>query len=129
MKIAIPSKEQDGAHVVDAHFGHCQFFTILTVDDETREIMVEEHLVPPPTCGCKSNLATTLAQDGVTVLLAGNMGQGAVDTLGRAGIKALRGYEGQVRHVAEGWLAGETVPASPICDHHGHDDGACGHHH
>lgn len=128
MKIAIPSKEQDGAHVVDAHFGHCQFFTILTVNDQTRQIEVEEHMVPPSECGCKSNLAPTLAANGVSVLLAGNMGQGAVDTLARAGIQALRGYEGQVRHVAEHWLAGGAVPASPICDHHGHEDGSCGHH-
>ncbi len=129
MKIAIPSKEVGGEHVVDAHFGHCQFFTLVTVNDATREIEKQETLVPPKECGCKSNLAPSLAQDGVTVLLAGNMGQGAVETLARAGIKALRGYDGPVADVVKGWLAGESVPPSPICDHHGHGDGDCGHHH
>lgn len=129
MKVAIPSKEVGGEHVVDGHFGHCQFFTLFTLNDETKAIEHEERLVPTAECGCKSNLGPQLAEDGVTVMLAGNMGQGAVDMLGRLGIQALRGYDGPVREALASWVAGEAVPASPICDHHGDGDGACGHHH
>lgn len=129
MKIAIPSKEQNGAHVVDAHFGHCEFFTVFTVNDETKEIEVQEHFLPPKGCGCKSNLAPSLAEDGVSILLAGNMGQGAVDVLDRVGVKAVRGFSGSVREAAEKWLLGEYVEPTEICHHHDGEDDECGHHH
>lgn len=48
LKIALPSR--DG--VIDEHFGHCEYYTLLTVD-ETRNIVKEERLTPPPGCGCK----------------------------------------------------------------------------
>ena len=121
MKIAIPTREG----VVDGHFGHCEFFTILTVD-ESRAIVQEEQLTPPPGCGCKSDISPVLADMGVTVLLAGNMGQGAVDKLQGAGINVTRGAAGPVRTVAETWLAGDLITSNEICSHHGHE--GCGHH-
>ena len=74
MKIALPSDGQQ----VDSHFGHCQCFTVFTVDDENK-IASEETLTPPPGCGCKSNVVPELANMGVSVMLAGNMGGGAVN--------------------------------------------------
>lgn len=43
MKIALPSR--DG--MVDGHFGHCEAFTIYTLD-ESKNIIEEEKLTPPP---------------------------------------------------------------------------------
>jgi predicted Fe-Mo cluster-binding NifX family protein len=37
-------------------------------------------------------------------MLAGNMGQGAVNVLGANGIQVLRGCSGDVKAVAENWL-------------------------
>jgi len=128
MKIAIPTKTDDnGAHIVDSHFGHCEFFTVLTLDDQTKDVIVEEHVSAPSGCGCKSDVAATMAAEGVTVLLAGNMGQGAVDKLKQAGIQTIRGLEGPVRNCLADWLAGKVQDQPDIC---GHDhDGECGHHH
>lgn len=129
MKIAIPSKDVNGQSVVDGHFGHCAYFTVMTVDPDKKQILSEEKMESPVGCGCKSNLAPTLASDGVSVLLAGNMGQGAVETLKAAGIEAVRGYDGPVRAVAESWLSGEKIIAPSICEHHhGDGHGDCQHH-
>ncbi|WP_461208712.1 NifB/NifX family molybdenum-iron cluster-binding protein [Desulfocurvus sp. DL9XJH121] len=127
MKLAIPTKvDANGAHVVDSHFGHCEFYTLLTVEDGL--VSVEEHLSAPQGCGCKSNIASTLAEEGVSLLLAGNMGQGAVDKLKEAGIETVRGMSGPVRGALDSWLAGD-IPAQPdICEHHGDDGHECGSH-
>ena len=118
MKIALPS---DGKEV-DAHFGHCQCFTIFTVDDENK-IVSEETLTPPAGCGCKSSIIPQLADMGVSVMLAGNMGGGAVNVLSSNGINVVRGCGGDVRQVAEQWLGGQIGDSGAACQSHG--PGAC----
>jgi len=118
MKIALPSNER----TVDGHFGHCQCFTIFTVDDKNR-IVSEEKLTPPPGCGCKSNIIPQLAGMGVSIMLAGNMGSRAVSVLSSAGIKVIRGCVGDVREVVEAWLAGKIDDSGIGCQPH--DSGNC----
>jgi predicted Fe-Mo cluster-binding NifX family protein len=116
MKIALPSRQNR----VDEHFGHCEYFTVFTVN-ENHEILSEETVSSPENCGCKSNIARTLAQIGVRMMLAGNMGQGAVNVLNGYGIDVLRGCSGDVKEVAEGWLAGNLKDSGIACDLHGHE--------
>ncbi len=118
MKIALPS---NGTHV-DEHFGHCESFTIFDVDDQ-KQIVSEETLTPPPGCGCKSSIVPQLAGMGVSVMLAGNMGQGAVHILGDNGIKVVRGCTGNVREVAQSYLSGNVDDSGTSCESHG--DGGC----
>lgn len=113
MKIALPSSGTD----IDEHFGHCQSFTLFGVDDRNH-IVSEELLTPPPGCGCKSNIVPQLAQMGVTVMLAGNMGGGAVNVLASHGIEVVRGCSGNVREVAQAWLAGRVRDSGTGCQHH-----------
>jgi predicted Fe-Mo cluster-binding NifX family protein len=115
MKIAVPSR--DGA--VDAHFGHCEYYTVFTVKDGV--INTEERMDSPTACGCKSGIAPILADAGVSVMLAGNMGEGAVRVLDAHGIEAVRGASGPVRNVVESYLAGKLVLADGSCAGHGHD--------
>ncbi len=121
MRIALPSNGTD----VDGHFGHCQAFTIFTVDDD-KKIVAEETLTPPPGCGCKSSIIPQLSEKGVTVLLAGNMGGGAVNLMSQHGIQTVRGCSGNVRSVTEAWLAEEIQDAGTTCSAHG-EDGCPGH--
>jgi predicted Fe-Mo cluster-binding NifX family protein len=116
MKIALPSNENK----VDNHFGHCDYFTVFTVD-ENRSITSEEIIESPAGCGCKSNIAGVLSQMGVKVILAGNMGQGAVNVLNKHGIQVLRGCSGDVRTVANKWLEGSLADSGMGC--HEHHDG------
>ena len=113
MKIALPSR---GNHV-DGHFGHCEYFTIYSVD-ENKKIISEERIDPPSGCGCKSNVVSILAEKGVKVMLAGNMGGGAVNVLSSHGIEVYRGCSGEVREVAESWLAGKINDSGSGCNAH-----------
>ena len=115
MKIALPSHQNQ----VDEHFGHCEYFTVFTTDDN-KKILSEEIITPPPGCGCKSDIALILAQMGVKYMLAGNMGQGAVNILGMNGIEVLRGCSGNVREVVQKWLSGSLADSGLSCAQHEH---------
>lgn len=122
MKIALPSK----LNRVDDHFGHCEYFTVFTVDQGKKRILEKETVASPAGCGCKSNVATVLADMGVTLMLAGNMGEGAVRKLDASGINVIRGCSGIVDHVAEKWLEGAIKDSGDAC--HAHDHGhECSH--
>ena len=113
MKIALPTRQNQ----IDEHFGHCDHFTVFTVDDQ-KKITAEEKIASPAGCGCKSDIAQVLAQQGVEVMLAGNMGQGAVNVLNGCGISVLRGCAGNVKTVAENWLAGHLADSGINCTQH-----------
>ncbi|KUG24355.1 hypothetical protein ASZ90_005820 [hydrocarbon metagenome] len=113
MKIALPSYQNQ----IDEHFGHCEYFTIFTIDSQ-KKITAEEKIPSPAGCGCKSNIAQTLAEKGVALMLAGNMGQGAVNVLGNNGIQVLRGCSGNVKDVVERWLAGNLKDSGIACSQH-----------
>lgn len=112
MKIAIPTR--DG--VVDDHFGHCDHYTIYTIEDKT--ITARETLPAPQGCGCKSGIASELAAMGVEVMLAGNMGEGAMNKLSSAGIRVIRGCRGDVEVLVKTYLTGFVFDSGITCDHH-----------
>jgi len=64
----------------------------------------QEIIALPAGCGCKSDVAQTLSAMGVKVLIAGNMGEGAVHVLNNAGIEVLRGCSGDIKEVNSSWL-------------------------
>jgi len=114
MKIAIPTSGKE----VNSHFGKSEAFTIYTLN-EKQEIENQEVMPSEKGCGCKSNLAEELAAKGVTVLLAGNMGQGAVNKLKLSNIEVFRGYSGEAEAVLKRYLSGDKG-TSIVCDHHDH---------
>lgn len=116
MKIALPSRQNN----IDDHFGHCDYFTVYTVDKSKKEILGSETVKSPEGCGCKSNIAKTLSDMGVKVMLAGNMGEGAVRVLNNSGIEVLRGCSGDVKSVALKWLEGTLVDSGDSCREHEH---------
>ncbi len=124
MKIAVPSKEGN----VDAHFGHCGYYSIYTV--EGKAIVAEETMAASAECGCKSGIAGELARSGVRTLVAGNIGEGAVRVLGSFGIAVVRGAQGRAKAAAEAFLAGTLTDTGANCAEHeaGHASGGCGHH-
>jgi predicted Fe-Mo cluster-binding NifX family protein len=113
MKIALPSYQNQ----IDEHFGHCEYFTVFTIDDQ-KNIFSEEKIASPAGCGCKSDIARILSEKGVKLMLAGYMGQGAVNVLNSHGIDVLCGCSGNVREVAEKWLAGDMKDSGMTCSQH-----------
>ncbi len=116
MKIAIPTR----GNLIDDHFGHCEEYTIFSID-ENKKIISSETLPLHQGCGCKSNIAGVLKQKGVSVMLAGNMGGGALNVLTSHGIDVYRGCTGDVRQLTEAFLSGKIDDSGESCQHHNHD--------
>jgi predicted Fe-Mo cluster-binding NifX family protein len=123
MKIAVPTTQ---TNTVDAHFGNCQFYTIYNIGDK-KDILNTEILPSPQGCGCKSNIASVLKEKGVSLLLAGNMGGGAVNVISNQGIKVVRGCEGDIDMVVTNYLKGELTDSGETCAHHHEDGETCNH--
>lgn len=113
MKLAVPTR----GTVVDDHFGHCEMYTIVSID-ENNKIEKSETLPSPQGCGCKSNIAADLRQLGVSVMLAGNMGNGALNVLRQHGIDVYRGCSGDVHQLAEEFLLGKIGDSGEGCKSH-----------
>ena len=112
MKIAVPTK----GGVVDNHFGHCDHYTIFTINDG--EVKMKEILPSPLGCGCKSGVVLVLRQKGVQVMLAGNMGEGAKNVLENHDIKVVRGCSGNIDELVKAYLAGNVCDNGEACSHH-----------
>lgn len=122
MKIALPTRNGQ----IDSHFGHCESYTVLTVND-SKEIVDQEIVPSPQGCGCKSNIASVLQAKGVTQMLAGNMGDGALNVLQRHQINVVRGCSGNVVDVATAWLEGKAIDSGVACQHHHEEGHTCNH--
>ena len=115
-KVAVPTR----GGIVDEHFGHCEYFSVFSI--EGGKVASEKRVDSPNGCGCKSDIASVLARDGVKLMLAGNMGEGAVRVLKANGIDVVRGASGSAKDVVEAWLAGAVKDSGVGCTaHEGHD--------
>lgn len=122
MKIAIPTKNNQ----VDDHFGHCEYFMVLTIEDD--KIIDTQKIDPGNTCGCKSNIINVLKEEGVETMLAGNMGEGAYKKLTNANMKVVRGCKGNVDTLISEYMAGKVTDQFIMCAPHNHEDGhQCSH--
>jgi predicted Fe-Mo cluster-binding NifX family protein len=114
MKIAVPVTSNNQ---IDDHFGHCEFYTIFTIslNNEITDVMT---LPSVQGCGCKSNIAVTLAEMEVTLMLAGGIGGGAIYVLNNAGIEVIRGCSGNATEVVMQFIAGSISDSGESCAQH-----------
>jgi predicted Fe-Mo cluster-binding NifX family protein len=119
MKIAVPVTKENQ---IDGHFGHCESYGVFTISDKN-EIVEMKSVGSPEGCGCKSDIAAVLASDGVTVLLAGGIGGGAINVLNNNGIEVIRGCSGDATEVVKQYLSGSVADSGSSCHHHeGHHE-------
>ena len=114
MKIAVPVTENNQ---VDDHFGHCNFYDIFNISQDS-EITCSNRIPSLQGCGCKSNIAELLAADGVKILLAGGIGNGAINVLNNAGISVVRGCSGDSAQLVKHYLLGALADSGESCHHH-----------
>jgi predicted Fe-Mo cluster-binding NifX family protein len=114
MKIAVPVTS---TNQVDNHFGHCNFYDIFSISQH-KEVTGSKRIPSLQGCGCKSNIAGILAADGVTVLLAGGIGNGAINVLKNAGISVVRGCSGDSAELVKLYLLGALMDSGENCHHH-----------
>jgi predicted Fe-Mo cluster-binding NifX family protein len=110
-QIAVPV---DSSGVLDAHFGHCRFFALFQTDDA--EIISEIQVTPPP--HEPGLLPRWLAEQGVTDIIAGGMGQKAIQLFTQHGLNAIVGAPRlTARELALGYLNGSLQYKGNYCDH------------
>jgi len=103
-------------NMVSTHFGHCEHFALIDVDEQRREIVGKE-LVPSP--GHQPGLLPTwLAEVGVSVVIAGGMGSRAQSLFQQNRIKVIIGVlESDPERVVMNYLNGILATGDNICDH------------
>lgn len=114
INIAVPV---DINNQIENHFGHCDHYEIFTVSNENKIIKIQT-LETVQGCGCKSNIANILAENGITIMLAGNIGDGAINVLNQCNIEVIRGCTGETKEIVNKYLKGKIIDSGESCLHH-----------
>ena len=123
MKIVIPSAENK----LCGHFGHCEYFTFVEVNPETKEILSIEKKVPEEGISCQS--ANWIATQGANVVLAGGMGGRPMAIFAQNGVKIVAGCpELEIETVVNQYMNNTLSVGENACggEHHychGHNHG------
>jgi predicted Fe-Mo cluster-binding NifX family protein len=119
MKICISSTGEDLNVQVDPRFGRCRFFLIVDIDTMRFESISNESAMTSGGAGVQA--AQTVAKTGVDVVLTGNIGPNAFQTLSAAGIKVLTGANGTIKDVIEEYKKGELkeTESASVSSHFG----------
>lgn len=119
MRLAIAT---DGKNVSE-HFGHCEGFQLYQIEDGK---IIQSKFVKNP--GHKKGfLPAFLADIGVSAIISGGMGKGAIDIFNERGIDIFTGAQGENDDIAKSFADGTLVSTGSICHQHLHKD-SCGEH-
>jgi len=111
MKIAIPSHDEK----LCLHFGHCEVFVIVDVDERNTILRMENKVPPPHEPGL---LPKWLREMGVDVVIAGGMGQRAQNLFAENSIKVVVGAPPEtLKTIIEKFLNGTLETGANTCDH------------
>jgi len=99
-----------------AHFGHCEKFAMVNVDNKKKTITGQELLTPP--AHEPGVLPRWLAEQGADLIIAGGMGSRAQSLFTENGIKVVVGVRGgKPEDVVKAYLQGGLSVGENICDH------------
>ena len=109
-RIAIPLENG----ILCSHFGHCQQFAI--IDTENNLISDESLVTPPP--HEPGLLPAWLAEKGVTDVIAGGMGQRAINLFNQQNINVFVGAQIKGhKELANDLLNNSLLAGANYCDH------------
>ncbi|MBD3392911.1 MAG: P-loop NTPase [Chitinivibrionales bacterium] len=112
MKIAIPLAQGRLA----LHFGHCQEFALIEVDEGEKKITGEESLPAPD--HQPGLLPRWLHEKGANVIIAGGMGSRAQQLFAENKIQVVTGAPAQdPRAIVSAYLNGTLATEGNLCDH------------
>jgi ATP-binding protein involved in chromosome partitioning len=112
MKIAIPL----AAGQLSMHFGHCETFALVDVDEKTKEVSQVISMQPPS--HQPGVLPQWLHEQGATVIIAGGMGQRAQQLFVQNGIEVVIGASAQTpEELVQAYVHGVLQTGDNICDH------------
>ena len=117
MKICITAQGKDLETQVDPRFGRCQYFVIADTDSGETEVMENSNKDGMGGVGIQSG--QVMAEKGVKVVLTGNVGPNAFQTLEAAGVNVITGVSGSIKEVIERYKKGEFESTQgPSVDSH-----------
>ena len=112
MKIAIPT----AGGVLCMHFGHCEQFAFVSVDQEKKEVLGVEFLNPPP--HEPGVLPRWVAEQGAKLVIAGGMGARAQSLFTEQGVQVVVGaMGGKPEEIVKAYLDGNLEVGQNVCDH------------
>ena len=112
MRIAIPTVEDK----LSMHFGHCQAFALIDVDEEGKKIIGRETTPAPP--HQPGLLPKWLKARGVDMVIAAGMGQRAQSLFAHEGISLMVGAPSDTPDaVVASFLNGTLETGVNACDH------------
>lgn len=112
MRYAVPVS----GGILSPHFGHCEHFAIIDVDDEKKEVINNELVQPPP--HEPGVLPEWLAEQGVSVVIAGGMGSRAQTLFQQNRIGVVVGsMENDPEKAVLSHLDGQLATGDNVCDH------------
>jgi predicted Fe-Mo cluster-binding NifX family protein len=126
MKIAIPLANG----VLSAHFGHCEKYAVIEVDDSAKNIIKsDEYSAPPHNPGV---IPEWLGRMGCHMVIAGGMGHKAINLFRQKGITVVLGAPPQKpEEIVTAYLNGVLTTVDNPCDtpaFHESRKGECGSH-
>jgi predicted Fe-Mo cluster-binding NifX family protein len=121
MKVAVTASEPSMDAAADPRFGRCPYFVIADTEQDKCEALENTNAALGSGAGIQS--AQLIADSGVQVVLTGNCGPKAFDTLSAAGVEVITGCSGSVRQVMEDFKSGRVQPVreANVTDHFGTD--------
>lgn len=118
MKIAVASE----GNLVTGHFGHCQNFNIYEV--ENNQVIKNTSIANP---GHKAGFLPNFLIDlGVTTIISGGIGGGAIEIFNEKGIEVVSGASGNAEEAVNNYLQGKLESTGSVCHNHQHAN-QCGH--
>jgi len=106
---------------LSAHFGHCEQFALIEADPESKQVLAQTLVVPPP--HEPGLLPRWLHEQGVQAVIAGGMGRRALDLFAQNNITVHAGAAGDTpENLARSYVQGALGGGTPTC---GHDHGHC----
>jgi len=112
MRIAIPLAQGR----LSPHFGHCDEFAVIDVDEQSKEIQSTELHEPP--AHEPGALPRWLSELKVKVVIAGGIGVRAQGLLTQSGIEVITGAAGdEPKQIVREYLDGTLSYGENACDH------------
>ena len=105
MKIAVSATAPGLDSEVDPRFGRCQYFII--IDPQSMEFEALDNSNAMAAGGAGISTAQMIASKGAEVVLTGNCGPNAYQTLSAAGIQVITGVAGRIRDAIEAHKTGK----------------------